>query len=471
MSDTARLQIKWLIQRQRQIGDAYKKRIAISLARARKKDEVMNNFMHKCFAVAVATVQADIFPQYIYLAIRFIQKDTGYAERGGLVVCCVYGVLITVSSTVIIHILTLVSGRYPETDSYHKSFRFDTIRLVLGVLPMCIAWAWKDVLDRFLHDVSSLWMREYFWKKVVISLSCATCVTLAFALYNLIPSVASARMCPQPNLLKRFVLVPTEQSLMLGFAWNQVVRSIIFRVRDAVPEFPPVVFFMTYYLATATVITRINAMWIDRRPDDPAKGAQLSNQGCRMHVEVVKEQGVKLERAAVSLWVQSLSFVYAWALSDTLRFVFFNTICECEYASCGLQANAMFTASVTATFGYFISLFTLTDGITVYGRASRDLHILGFSLTVGWAWTGMLRAFLSRISADAASKHVLHPILVLAAWLGACNFTHTFMEQRRKVLRQTQRDLEAEYFLCDMPDFIMAQSTVVPNCEAKASEQ
>merc|ERR1740120_417012 len=103
--------------------------------------------------------------------------------------------------------------------------------------------------------------------------------------------------------------------------------------------------------------------------------------------------------------MDSMHFVYAWAVLDTINAAFFTFLLGCTGpTTCGYGSNFAFAILITTLFIFLANKATTEDRKSAWNEAAVNLMLSSFSLCCGWAWANFCKtAIMSALSIDHIS--------------------------------------------------------------------
>eukprot|EP00928_Gymnodinium_smaydae_P003927 TRINITY_DN11383_c0_g1_i1.p1 TRINITY_DN11383_c0_g1~~TRINITY_DN11383_c0_g1_i1.p1 ORF type:complete len:291 (+),score=38.53 TRINITY_DN11383_c0_g1_i1:421-1293(+) len=231
------------------------------------------------------------------------------------------------------------------------------------------------------------------------------------------------------TLLKRMVLVPQHFGLANGFAVNQIGITVVSELRS-VPAFQGAqaqFFIQVFYCILIWVITvTLTAAW-HRRKKTKAEES-VDDVFDRDHEN---RNSRDLEAVASQTVLSALSFVFAWAVSNTLSDLYFMFMIGCSGAlSCSYQQNAAYSVMVTLTCFFLVtSVNSVETERSDWDKTQRELLVTACSLTVGWAWTNFFATLVASSGDD--SKLLSYAFLLVFYWSAAVVGYHAFLHEIR----------------------------------------
>jgi hypothetical protein len=201
-----------------------------------------------------------------------------------------------------------------------------------------------------------------------------------------------------------YLLVVTTIISLVQLCWNRAQRDKRGEQRQDVPKGE----------------SRKSAATSGSAPWDITSAASLSV--VEMTVFEVIDMGRKI-------MIDSLHFVYAWAVLDTVNALFFTFLLHCSGpGDCGYPSNFCFAFILTVTFARATEILIEEDRRQEWNIAATNLLLNSFSLCVGWAWSNFCAsAIRNAVEIDEVSHNGTWLIALAFVWLAVSAVYHRFM--------------------------------------------
>jgi len=418
-----------------------------------QNDATMKSFVEKCFATIVAWFTSQACFTALLKVFTFVDsvKEQRVAARAS------YALII---SFVAPTISWLLRGLGPcKGKNACEDFKDDFLKLAKASMGMMLAWGWKDLIAGLL-DLTGL----KFWDEFIISIV----FTLIVALAEMIPAVSRAKKAVHDEgegdtLVARLLIVPTQLGLAIGYAWNQVAVFVVDQIQSQMDS-ANLVFLtqLVYYLLVSTVIIWLTLRLTHAEEDlaaeltqqrEEAKQAATSSpkdeseKGHSMHGAILSMEAhaKELEWVSGAIVISSLSFVYAWGLSNTLNDYYFTLNLSCKSAtSCTEGSNAAFAVLMTVIFTLLALRLQSENRKSEWGKTYKVLQINAFALSVGWAWMNYSSVALTDIKRSTEITGSFFDFLFMfGCWILVGVLYHIFMRERRVLKRQRHEEAAA----------------------------
>jgi len=426
----------------------------------------LTSFVDRSFT----NIAAMFFALTFYFALNTIVfRGAGDAHLG--VLCrAVYALLVSLLNPLLTWSL---QGRHSVARGCRGCWR-DQVHLFRGCQPFFLAWAWKDLTQDAVTLVEEA-MGAEFWPKILA----AILLVVAIAGWEVTPCYRRALVVSkeQPHstpLWAHYVVQPGHIGLAVGFAWNLVLSL----PKVAVINWLETTLFKmmvqaTYCLIITATITALTMYWggyIQRLQDAKEEQARQEAQRQReeestqsleeaVHVgdDAASDGGggahdgndspqeehlflrsaelfmADIEIETTHVFLNALSFVYGWALLDTINMLFFSYLLECGApGNCSNQSNFAFCVLVTVVFANFAAGLSTTVRRNALDKAWSNLFNNALSLNVGWAWMNFCRAAIR----DAGSLSDLQMLGLHFLWLGFGWLSMSFLHHRFHVVKR-----------------------------------
>jgi len=419
-----------------------------------QNDAAMKSFVEKCLATVVAWVTSQTF----FAALLKVFGSVDSVKEQRVFARASYALLISFVAPTIgwrLRGLGPCKGKSPLGD-----FKDDFLKLTKASMGMMLAWGWKDAMAGLL-DLTGL----EFWDELIV----AIVFTLIVALAEMIPAVSRAKKAVHDGgagdtLVARWLILPTQLGLTAGYAWDQVAIFGVDRIQSHM-ESPNLVFLtqLVYYLVMSTVIIWLTLRLTHKNKEVQKEAAELtqeaeeakqaptpspkdeSKKGHSVNSSILSMEAhaKDLEWVGGAILVSSLSFVYAWGLSNTLNDYFFTLNLSCKSAtSCSEGSNAAFALLLTVIFAWLAMRLQTENRESEWGKTSKVLQSNAGSLSVGWAWMNYSSVALTDIkNSTQVSGEFIDFLFMLVSWVLVGVLYHNLMRQRRML--KMQRDAEA----------------------------
>mmetsp|Transcript_100633 Transcript_100633/g.323091 ORF Transcript_100633/g.323091 Transcript_100633/m.323091 type:complete len:473 (-) Transcript_100633:122-1540(-) len=365
-----------------------------SLAKATQVSSTSQKFVNQ----SMATVAAWMLSQTCYLAIAKASslESTGVSTNvDNLVSRFIYAVLCTIA----VPLLQWALRNHKLSTS--TAVLADQLVLLNLCLPMFFAWAWKDVVGAFNQFNDGV-----FWVQLVVALS----LVLIIAVLEMVPwhrhaIVATKVGGAADTPCARILAMPASLGLAVGYSWNAVLS---YPSKEAKDKTNALLFKMmiqiAYYFVVTAWITTAWYYWnrhvknrkenkeqrdIQRELEAISPGSAADRQDPSISgLEDVKSMGGDFVNCFGQILMDSLTFVFAWALLDTVNALFFVYLAQCASpTSCTYQSNFGFAAGLTFIFMRLSQMLKEEKRISQWNQANADLTNKSLSLNVGWAWS------------------------------------------------------------------------------------
>lgn len=341
----------------------------------------------------------------------------------------------------------------------------DQVRLVQACHPFLLAWSWKNFVQTSLVYIKQYFTQE-FWPEFVYALVFLLLIALVEATDLYKRSFAGLKEGGN-SLCARYVILPGQIGLAVGFTWNLVFSWPKNKILDVVtnPLFRIMVQ-VVYCTLVCGLVTILTVQWehlgkiikhqIRRRElaaVDPTTASQGSAQNAAAapggggeeeadtadvgSVESVEFFLANVELATTHILRTAVSFVFGWAMLDTINMFFFNYLMECHGGpmSCSYQSNFSYALLLTMCFGLLASAmprFSGSDTASSFDKVYSHLFSNSMALNVGWAWMNYCKTAIAAAGALTAEEGLLVRVCWFAfAWFIMSILHHRFHAVKR----------------------------------------
>lgn len=431
--------------------------LRITLHKHRLESDVVQEFVNKSMATVVAWMASETCHQVIRHIIDNFDMDVRVTN---LVSWLIYAVL-----SAIFVPFALWSLRRWSADA-NTTILSDQVNLAKLCLPMCFAWAFRDVVRGFIglkHET------QVWWPDLIVACS----ITFVIASCEVLPCYRRSMQATQAGgaqdtLLSRIAIMPGKLGLAVGYAWNQVLSwpKVQLQKQANTPLFVMMIQ-MLYFLVITSAITATYLVWHKRvmRLDAERKVAEAQSQKSTSEVEKNEAQETTTSRTGIQniihaksdfiseftssaldgrseqvfldqtgqVMIDALAFVYAWAQLDTVNDFLFTYLLHCPSAKeCSYQANFGFACAVTAVFTRLAKILKAETRVQAWNQAVQELTQKALSLNVGWAWSNFCYAAIMD-ARETADMPRLWTYVICAAfsWLAMSVLHRKFEIERR----------------------------------------
>eukprot|EP00929_Paragymnodinium_shiwhaense_P079084 TRINITY_DN41107_c0_g1_i1.p1 TRINITY_DN41107_c0_g1~~TRINITY_DN41107_c0_g1_i1.p1 ORF type:complete len:533 (-),score=112.83 TRINITY_DN41107_c0_g1_i1:459-1991(-) len=408
----------------------------------RERDASLRDFVAKSMATTAAFISA----QTAFSYLRILAEHTEGMRPAVFVLLLklIYAVFATVACPIVMWRLKLYDGS-------HTASVADFLLLVKSASPMTLAWAWRDVVIALdgLHLFG-----DAFAIQVATDLGIAVVVTLLIAVAEISPCYKRERLKvltggEGDRLWSRYVLLPGQLGLANGYAWNQVATHVITKIMRLMPD-DALMRWLVQAVYCALCLEGV------RRVTRRFKAAKLvddqaaPDDGTFSWQDVV-EKGQELEYTLASNVVNSLSFVFAWALSDTLNLLVFDVFLGCNGPSeCSYKYNFAYCCIISVVGAGLVFEAKQADRALDEHHTLHTLRITALTLTVGWAWATFSATWVDYLVAESSfrtqdSDHKdvatanYYLIIFVCHWVLLGLLFHDFMRNRRDKAKVRER--------------------------------
>jgi hypothetical protein len=308
---------------------------------------------------------------------------------------------------------------------------------------MLVAWGWKDFVAQLIT-----WADDEYFPKILIALVLSvliSLITLAPWYHRAVQGLAT-NGATSP-LLYYYLALPSSLSLALGFAWNAVATHYVGMLQDTLKGRHVRFQFLiqlAYFVVIAAIIVHVTS-WFSRATAGSKSSndhsLNLASADLHVHLAHVEMQGAKP-------LVQALSFVYAWALLNTLDDLVFGLILKCgSPTKCSFQNNLAYAFFITTGF---ILIDQNLKGDPAQDKVTRSveksLRVTAMFLTCGWAWMNFLEVFVDFSNRSRREAGVSYLLLLVVYGILVSLFYHAVLTQKRAWDKQRKCDEKADSF-------------------------
>lgn len=174
---------------------------------------------------------------------------------------------------------------------------------------------------------------------------------------------------------------------------------------------------------------------------------QLNVQG-----SAIDDHVSHLEMQAAKPVIQALSFVYAWALLNTLDELVFGCMLGCGTPTqCTYQSNLAYAVIITVLFANVDNFLKSDPNKDVVTRSvEKSMRVTAMFLTTGWAWMNYFTVFVNTTTPGASRSHVgvVYVELLLCYGCLISLLYHAFLEQKRAWDKERKDDEIADSVQC-----------------------
>jgi len=418
------------------------------LSKSEGDDAAMKKFME----LVIATVNAWVTSQFFYELLRqAVSKATSTIGHDNLIARSIYAVVVSILVPLLD--VLLARGGLPIQGA---GLWQDGKRLFQACQGILLAWGWKDWINQVIFAADEQDSDNNVGTEFGIALLVAAVFTLILALAEALPCYGRSKKAVDTGgagatFLQRFAILPSRVGLAAGFAWDQVAQFGIVQLQRRVQS-TNVDFLiqLSYYLLLTPVIVYLTVKWDTKQNElksEEAKAeveaADRSNSGLSRMIKSAEHYGEEFERMAGTIVVSSLSFVYAWALSNTLNNLFFRVVMACEGAvTCTQGSNMVFSLGLS-----FLGVSIVMFKQTVHRRqkltqTNQVLQMNAWALSVGWSWANSTKVALNRAksSMKEGGGGQFFFVAMVIIWIVAFAVYRTFMQERRAWKRNRREE-------------------------------
>lgn len=347
----------------------------------------------------------------VYQILTVIIPDQPLLDRS------IYAVLITIYSPLISWLLSKSAWAKGE------SFLALGLQFHGQICPVLLAWGWKDWASEL-----DTWAGPELWDELIVALS-LTCIV---ALMQSVPcckrlQVAVAAGGESDTVLARFVIFPNSLFLTLGYAWNTVATYFVGKVQNLEHGYHfkfgvQAAYSLIAGAAITVIIVRLTRMTAGKEGEIAC--GTTNDRG----IDDLHDWAGTFSLTWVKLITRSLSFVYAWAILDTMDDWAFGVMFDCSsYSKCSYQSNFYYSIVVTVFFALGVALlrrWQAFDESRVVLSKAIALQINAMMLTVGWAWMNFYSVYMTSAAKDADDEVMILLYVIVSAQI--CLFTSIF---------------------------------------------
>lgn len=389
--------------------------------------------MERCAATAVAWMTSQTVYSLVTLAVG---RGSSLSKVEYLIARAAYAGLAAIACPLVSWVL-----RREARGEVEVSLPKDFLELARASYPFVLAWAWKDCVQALLAVTGDMW-----WDTLLVAVGFIAILTAA----ELAPCYRFHKASIQAGgsaetIYARFAVLPESLALALGYSWKRVATHWISRLQatgGCSPACMPVLAFLiqaAYYVVARTVIIYLTTKYSEWSAARKREAGQADDE-CIL--STMEHHAADIEETSAELFISAMSFVYAWALSDTLNEFYFNLLQGCPSASkCSYQSNFVFALVITVAATQSVTLLKYENRTHPWGKSYQALQVTALSLTVTWSWMGYMATTISSIQDDIRNGALLcYGILLASFWLGATIFYHYFMMEKRRWAVQRASD-------------------------------
>jgi len=342
-----------------------------------QRQQGMDGFVNKVVSVLVAEAYSNTF--YQILSVIMVGDGTMSVDQA-LLARSIYVVLVT--------LLCPFWGWFFSKREKGHSFLSVMMDQLGKICPVLIAWGWKDWASQL-----DTWAGPALWDELIVALV----LTVVVVGVEVIPFYrkAKARVAAggdEDTILMRIVTFPCSLALMLGYIWNSVASYPVGKIQDLEGGFEyKWAIQSAYTIVAAVIITNVTVQITKRTEAKTAEGVGITD-GSK------PSGGLKISQHFESLVgdgfshtiITTLSFIYAWAVLDTMDDWSFGVMNQCaSYSSCSPQANFSYSVGILFCFSsgaFILQRWSETEPGNFVLCKAIHLQTNAMIMTVGWAW-------------------------------------------------------------------------------------
>mmetsp|Transcript_135676 Transcript_135676/g.377912 ORF Transcript_135676/g.377912 Transcript_135676/m.377912 type:complete len:461 (+) Transcript_135676:105-1487(+) len=395
-------------------------------------EATIKKFMLQCFATAVAWATSQTIFVCLEAAVFDDSEETTALQV--LIARLAYAIMAILVCPLVLWVLRPEGSTGAVARSFFTNFR----TLVTNCVPMILSWGKMEVFVAFLNMYDNTW-----WVCLLVALV----LTLVVSILELLPCYMKAQAGIEgrgdgDTILNRFLSVPGYLTLSIGRAWNIFLTTGSTALKKEVAGMPHIVFLiqLVYFIIIKAVVTGLTARW-SRQTAALQKKATEEEENTDLLTDA-EHHLLEMELIAGGIFISSMGFINAWALSYTLNDFFFGLLFGCSSASeCSPAFNFLYAAIITVVFSQVAMLIQYEDRKEPWGKASQTLEMLAMSLCVGWGWQGDFNTTIQAIQEELAFGKVICYVLMLAFfWIFAGLYWHAFVKEKLRRKMHRQRD-------------------------------
>jgi len=413
-------------------------RVHRQLHQEKEKAKTVRSFIIKSLATIVGWFTAQTISVCLLRAFASVDATKSQQSFYGYTVNAVF---VSIAVPICLFMLTKVHFKKEEGITIRQSL----VEIMKAGLPCVVSWAWND------------------WTKSVVALSdaevwpqalAAVLLTIFVSISELLPCFETAMVKlkqrdPTAGLLAQFEVLPKYFALACGYAWNSLFREPITRLQELV-DAPLFVFMLqvVYFVLITSFISFAQKMWSRRlkqkkeqQPEDDEQ-PNVAYNTTQASLEVVGDRLIDMIEMSSHIIMESLHFVYAWALLDTINALFFTFLLGCSGATtCGYPSNFGFAMLITPVFTLLADQLATEDRRSEWNMAAANLLVSALSLCVGWAWANFCKtAISSALDIDMTPVEATWFIALAFVWLSCTGLYHRFEVEHNAWHRKYKED-------------------------------
>lgn len=399
-----------------------------SLSKMAHADATTKSFVEGCLATTVSYLCSEVAFGVIKFSYAHVEgtvvQDVDVVQN--VIARLIYAVTCTLTCT----LLGWLLRDRANVDVSEGTVVGDWLMLVHACVPMLIAWSWRDLAAMLLTCLDTYESINQI-DDALVGLTLIVMLSLAewTPCYQQYKAAVDERGSGD-TVFARLVGVPGSFTLAIGYCVNQGFAEVVTHAQNAnnVSSQPALSFLiqLAYFIIVFLIIVTLTARFLAWSSANDLQ-RDVSSHNIVVHT-------IAMEKVGGHVLVSAMSFVAAWALSDTCNSFFFVYMVGCSSATtCAYQSNFVYSLLITVIFSYFATLISYEQRKSAKGKAYQSLITTAMSLSVGWAWQNFAYTVVVDFRKDIP---LLRPTFAFMAVLGiwcvlACILYHGFMAEQR----------------------------------------